>query len=42
MREAIGQVVREVVDRESTPAHEVVNELAVMPRGEDGPVEELA
>lgn len=41
-RDAIADVVREVVERELGPAHQVVNELAVMSRGEDGPVEELA
>jgi hypothetical protein len=42
LRAAIGDVVREVVEREPTPAHQVVNELAVMPHGDDGSVEELA
>jgi osmotically-inducible protein OsmY len=41
-RSAIGEVVREVVDREPCSVQDVVNELAVMPRGDDGPAEELA
>lgn len=41
-RDAIGTVVEELVDRELGAPHEVVNELAVAPHGEGGPVEELA
>jgi hypothetical protein len=42
LRSAIGEVVAEVVEREAGPDYAVVNELAVMPRGDDGSVEELA
>jgi BON domain len=42
LRTAIGEVVREVVEREPTTARQVVNELAVMSHGDDGSVEELA
>jgi hypothetical protein len=42
LRSAIGEVVGEVVDREAGSGLAVVNELAVMPRGDDGSVEELA
>jgi len=41
-REAIGQVVCELVDCEAPAGHEVVNELDVVERGPGGPVEELA
>lgn len=46
LREAIGKVVAEVVEREGGHegghAFDVVNELAVMSTGDDGSVEELA
>jgi hypothetical protein len=42
LRSAVGEVVGEVVGREADPPLEVVNDLAVMPRGDDGSVEELA
>jgi hypothetical protein len=42
LRSAVGEVVGEVVGREADSPLEVVNDLAVMPRGDDGSVEELA
>jgi hypothetical protein len=42
LREAIGVVVGEVVEREGGADFDVVNELDVMPRSDDGSVEELA
>jgi hypothetical protein len=41
-RDAIGEVVCELVDCEAPEGHQVVNELDVVERGEGGPVEELA
>jgi hypothetical protein len=42
LRDAIGEVVGEVVERECGDELAVVNDLAVMPAGDDGSVEELA
>lgn len=42
LRAAIGEVVDEVVAREAGPALHVVNEVAVMAAGDDGPAEELS
>jgi hypothetical protein len=43
LRDAIGEVVAEVVERECGDEElAVVNDLAVMPAGDDGSVEELA
>jgi hypothetical protein len=41
-RQAIGEVVCELVDCEAPEGHEVVNELAVVECREGGTVEELA
>ncbi len=42
LRDAIAEIVGEVIEREPTTARDVVNELAVMPHGDDGSVEELS